>query len=150
MANHRARFHTPGHPEPGQGILDDEQCRLGGAGLSQQVPGGLDLVGLGKKDLTQVQTQARLQDFSAQINFLLEDPLGAVQFRPHIHVLGALAGEHEDNRALPDFALLRKDAFGILSLKRLDGVSNIAADKHSAVIKNPAPGLKRECHVSQV
>ena len=100
VADHRRRPHAPGHPEPGQRVLDGEQ-----RGLGEAVRSGAASVRHPPRNRTARSRRSRPSSGSssspAAVELGAEDRLGAVELRRHAGVLGALAGEQEGHGARP-------------------------------------------------
>ncbi len=97
VPHHRVRRDTPAQQLPGQGVLGDEQRRLGQARL---------LHGRGRRLVTllrliergaHVEVQQRQQDLGALVHGGPEHRLRLVQATTHPRVLGPLPGEEEDH-----------------------------------------------------
>ncbi len=144
MADHRRRADPPGHPLPGQGVLDDEQRRLGELG-ALQAPRRLPGLPLGREERgPQILPEDRPQDLAGAVHLVAEDGLGAVEVRSHPGMLRALAAEQEGHGAC--IAGAEQEAVGIGSVEDLDGVGSIsgaAAEGHGAVAEPPPADLQR-------
>jgi len=98
-----------------QRILDDEHRRLGDGGARQFRSSRCEealikLAGIrmslltsaatnrGKEQRSQIQAQMRLKPLAALIHGVSKHRLGFVELPPHVDVLRALAGKHENDR----------------------------------------------------
>ncbi len=90
---------SPGPPLLRQGVLDDEESRLGEGGLRQPRRRGVEVAGIARRPerLPKVETQEREKDLAAAVHLLVKDRLAAVKFVPHAHPLRPLTGEEKDD-----------------------------------------------------
>ena len=70
------------------------------AGLGEPFGRQLGVGVAGVEQVPQVEPEVWLQQLAALVDVGPEQRLGVVELAPHVDVLRALAGEHEDHRAL--------------------------------------------------
>ena len=94
MAEHALGLHPPGQEQAGEGVLHDEQGRLGEPGLPQLLL-RRRLAARGEQHGAQIAAQPRRQNLAACVDLAAEDRLRAIEVLRHPHVLRALTGEKE-------------------------------------------------------
>ena len=103
VAHDRGGLHAPALPEPRHRVLDDEHRGLADAHPAHQArmpPRRRGVAALGVEHLAQVEPEERQGRSHGPVDLLAEGGLRRVQLAAHAHVLAALAGEHEDDRAI--------------------------------------------------
>ena len=148
VADHRLRRHPPGHPEPGQRVLDGEERGLREARLVQALRRRGHLPAGGEHQRPEVDAEKRAEELAAGVDLPPELGLGLVEARSHVHVLRPLSGEEERDRA----SLVGEgapDTPRIPCRERLCGTFGVGADERAPVREGPTPGPEGEGHVSE-
>ena len=141
---------APGHPEPGERVLDEEERGLGEAGL-REFRGGCGFgAGGGEEQIAEVPFEHGGEPLGTTIDDVSEEGLGAVEIRAHTGVLRALAGEEEHNRAGVGRSVPGEDALGRKGGKRAGGGGGVGRDYGAAMAEPAAPGLERVGEVREL
>src|SRR5215210_8564764 len=100
MAEQGRGADAPLNPEPGEGVLDGEQRRLGAGGLLE-LACGFRLAPLRREEeAAEVETELGSETVAALVEGHVEGRLDAIELLGHARVLGSLPGEQERDRPL--------------------------------------------------
>ena len=150
MAKHGLGPNAPAHPQLGQRIFHNEQGRLRDERLRHLALGLLKPVLRRVNNGPQIEFEMRPEHFAATTHLFAEHRLGFKKLAPHVHLLGALAGEQEDHRRFGVARMRGRGAGRVPHGQCLGSIRHAVTNNHPPVAKGLSTHLQSEGDVGQV